>query len=79
MLGVGLDVATGWSAVRADARRILDSLAPWTSRSSYLSMAYEAAARRGWSAASYDRLVQIRRAADPTGLSVGPQRSGEDR
>ena len=28
--------------------RILDSLAPWSSRASYLSMAYEAAARRGF-------------------------------
>ena len=32
VLGVGLDVGTGWSAVRADATRVLDSLAPWTSR-----------------------------------------------
>jgi FAD/FMN-containing dehydrogenase len=79
VLGVGLDVGTGWSAVRDDATRVLDSLAPWTSRASYLSMAYEAAARRGWSAASYDRLVQVRRAADPTGLFVPPQRSGDDR
>lgn len=73
VLGVGLDVGTGWSAVREDATRILDSLSPWTSSSSYLSMAYEAAARRGWSPAAYDRLQRIRRSADPQGLFVAPQ------
>lgn len=73
VLGVGLDVGTGWSAVRQDATRILDSLSPWTSSSSYLSMAYEAAARRGWSPAAYDRLQGIRRSADPEGLFVAPQ------
>ena len=78
VLGVGLDMGTGWSAVRQDATRILDSLAPWTSQASYLSMAYEAAARRGWSAASYDRLHRIRRAVDPDGLFVAPQRSDDD-
>ena len=78
VLGVGLDVGTGWSAVRDDATRVLDSLAPWTSRASYLSMAYEAAARRGWSAASYDRLLRIRRSVDPNGLFVLPQASSDD-
>lgn len=74
VLGVGLDVGTGWSAVRADATRILDSLSPWTSSAAYLSMAYEAAARRGWSPAAYERLQRIRRSADPEGLFVPPQR-----
>lgn len=78
VLGVGLDVGTGWSAVRDDAMRVLDSLAPWASRASYLSMAYEAAARRGWSAGSYDRLLRIRRAVDPQGLFVGPQAPTND-
>ena len=78
VLGVGVDVGTGWSAVRADATRVLDSLAPWTSSASYLSMAYEAAARRGWSATSYDRLVGIRQAADPFGLFVPPRRAAGD-
>jgi FAD/FMN-containing dehydrogenase len=74
VLGVGLDVGTGWSAVRADATRILDSLSPWTSAAAYLSMAYEAAARRGWSPMAYERLQRIRRSADPEGLFVPPQR-----
>ncbi|KRF01521.1 FAD-linked oxidase [Nocardioides sp. Soil777] len=78
VLGVGLDVGTGWSAVREDATRVLDSLAPWTSRASYLSMAYEAAARRGWSPAAYERLHRIRRAADPNGLFLAPQRPSDD-
>jgi FAD/FMN-containing dehydrogenase len=79
VLGVGLDVGTGWTAVRADAARILASLAPWSSKASYLSMAFEAAARRGWSAVSYERLVRIRRAADPHGVFVPPRHPSEDR
>jgi FAD/FMN-containing dehydrogenase len=78
VLGVGLDVGTGWSAVREDATRILDSLAPWTSSASYLSMAYEAAARRGWSAASYDRLQRIRQSVDPGALFVAPRATSND-
>jgi FAD/FMN-containing dehydrogenase len=78
VLGVGLDVGTGWSAVRADAMRILDSLAPWASKKSYLSMAYEAAARRGWSETSYQRLLRIRRSADPSGLFVAPRATTND-
>lgn len=78
VLGVGLDVGTGWSAVREDATRILESLAPWTSSASYLSMAYEAAARRGRSASAYERLHRIRRTADPDGLFVAPQRDTDD-
>lgn len=74
VLGVGLDVGTGWSAVREDATRILDSLSPWSSSAAYLSMAYEAAARRGWSPEAYDRLQRIRRAVDPNGVFVPPQR-----
>lgn len=78
VLGVGLDVGTGWSAVREDATRVLDSLAPWTSSAAYLSMAYEAAARRGWSATSYDHLLRIRRSVDPNGLFVAPQAAMDD-
>jgi hypothetical protein len=78
VLGVGLDVGTGWSAVREDALRILDSLAPWASSRSYLSMAYEAAARRGWSASSYDRLLRIRGSADPERLFVTPRAVAND-
>lgn len=77
VLGVGVDVGTGWGAVREDATRILDSLAPWASGAAYLSMAYEAAARRGWSAAAYDRLARIRREADPDQLFVAPQRPSQ--
>ena len=78
VLGVGLDPGTGWSAVREDASRILDSLSPWTSSASYLSMAYEAAARRGWSPAAYERLRRIRRVADPQALFVAPQGNAGD-
>ena len=78
VLGVGLDVGAGWSAVREDATRILDSLAPWASSAAYLSMAYEAAARRGWSAESYERLLRIRQSVDPNGLFVAPRATVDD-
>jgi FAD/FMN-containing dehydrogenase len=78
VLGVGLDMGTGWGAVRDDASRILDSLAPWASSASYLSMAYEAAARRGWTPTAYERLRRIRRDVDPNGLFVAPQRGADD-
>ena len=78
VLGVGLDVGTGWSAVRADAMRMLDSLAPWATRASYLSMAYEAAARRGFAAEAYERLLRIRRSVDPEHLFVAPQAVSDD-
>ena len=78
VLGVGLDVGAGWSAVREDATRILDSLAPWTSPASYLSMAYEAAARRGFAADAYDRLMRIRRSTDPGSLFVAPRPAADD-
>jgi hypothetical protein len=77
VLGVGLDVGTGWSAVREDALRILDSLDPWSARASYLSMAYEAAARRGFASAAYERLLRIRRSVDPNGLFVAPRASAD--
>ena len=38
----------------------------------------EAAARRGWSAASYDRLLRIRRSVDPNGLFVAPRATADD-
>jgi FAD/FMN-containing dehydrogenase len=78
VLGVGLDVGTGWDAVRADALRILDSLAPWSSRASYLSMAYEAAARRGFAPEAYERLVRIRESVDPNRVFVAPRASSGD-
>ena len=78
VLGVGLDVGTGWDAVRADALRILDSLAPWSSRASYLSMAYEAAARRGFAPEAYERLVRIRESVDPNRVFVAPRASSSD-
>jgi FAD/FMN-containing dehydrogenase len=78
VLGVGLDVGTGWHAVREDASRILDSLSPWTSDASYLSMAYEAAARRGWSPEAYERLMRIRRSADPNDVFLAPRAGLDD-
>jgi FAD/FMN-containing dehydrogenase len=36
-------------------------------------MAYEAAARRGFAAQAYERLLRIRQSADPTGVFVAPQ------
>ena len=79
VLGVGLDVGTGWSAVREDATRVLDSLAALD-----VPGVVPLDGRRGRGPA---RLVGrvVRRgssgsvaAADPDGLFVAPQRAGDD-
>jgi FAD/FMN-containing dehydrogenase len=71
VLGVGLDQGAGWAAVREDANRVLDSLQPWTADSAYLLMADETVdEQRGWSAGAWQRLVEVRAAADPDGLFI---------
>jgi FAD/FMN-containing dehydrogenase len=79
VLGVGQDVGAGWEAVRDDAHRVMASLQPWTSESSYLLMAEaQVDSRRGWPAASWQRLEAVRSAADPHGLFVPPHRATAD-
>ena len=75
-----LDVINAWSEEKTHGMipRILDSLAPWSSRASYLSMAYEAAARRGFAAEAYERLVRIRESVDPNRVFVAPRASADD-
>ena len=74
VLGVGLDQGAGWAAVREDANRVLDSLQPWASASAYLLMADEAVdEQRGWPASAWQRLVEVRTAADPDGLFLSPR------
>jgi len=73
VLGVGQDVGPGWDAVRDDAHRVMASLQPWTSESAYLLMADpQVDARRGWPAASWQRLETVRAAADQHGLFLPP-------
>jgi hypothetical protein len=73
VLGVGLDTGAGWAAVREDANRVMGSLQPWASGSTYLLMADDKVAeRRGRPDASWQRLAGIRAAADPHGLFVSP-------
>ena len=73
VLGVGMDTGAGWAAVRADAHRVMSALQPWATRSAYLLMADEEVdERRGWPAASWQRLAAVRAAADPHGLFVPP-------
>jgi FAD/FMN-containing dehydrogenase len=73
VLGVGTDTGAGWAAVRDDARRVMSALQPWVTGSAYLLMADEAVdERRGWPAASWQRLAAVRAAADPQGLFVPP-------
>jgi FAD/FMN-containing dehydrogenase len=75
VLGVGTDTGAGWAAVRDDARRVMSALQPWATGSAYLLMADEAVdERRGWPAASWQRLTALRAAADPLGLFVPPHR-----
>jgi FAD/FMN-containing dehydrogenase len=73
VLGVGTDTGAGWAAVRDDASRVLGSLGPWATGSTYLLMADGTATeRRGWPEASWRRLAAIRAAVDPHGLFVSP-------
>jgi FAD/FMN-containing dehydrogenase len=78
VLGVGVDTGAGWPAVREDAHRVMGALQPWTTESSYLLMAdQDVDARRGWPAASWQRLSAVRAAADPHGLFVPPHDAHE--
>ena len=71
-LGVGED-RRRWSRQRDDARRVLDSLAPWALPQRYLPMAEdESDVSRGWPADAFGRLQAVRAAADPDGRFVHP-------
>lgn len=78
VLGVGVDTGAGWAAVREDAHRVISALQPWVTGSTYLLMVDDAAdERRGWPAASYERLTALRTAVDPGGLFVPPHPTTE--
>ena len=78
VLCVGLDQGTGWAAVREDAGRVTESLQPWATGSAYLLMAdADVTERRGWPASSWQRLLDIRAAADPHGLFLTPRPASE--
>ncbi len=73
VLCVGLDEGAGWAAVREDSHRVTEALAPWATGSAYLLMADEdVEEQRGWPASSWQRLLDIRAAADPQGLFLSP-------
>jgi len=62
-----------WTAQRADADRVLDAVQPWGTGALYLPMLDDQAdERRAVPSAKWDRLSQIRSAADPDGLFVRP-------
>lgn len=59
-----------WTAQRADADRVLDAVQPWGTGALYLSMLDDQAdERRAVPRANWDRLSQVRSAADPDGCS----------
>jgi FAD/FMN-containing dehydrogenase len=75
-LGVGLDQGAGWAAVREDANHVMNALEPWATGSAYLLMADgDVDEQRGWPASSWQRLIDIRAAADPDGLFLSPHAS----
>lgn len=77
-LGVGMDTGSGWSAVHHDAHRVWDALRPWANGTSYLSMADgRLEEHHGLRTDSWQRLTEIRAAADPHGLFVSPHPVGE--
>jgi hypothetical protein len=74
VLCVGLDEGGGWDPVRADSARVTGGLQPWATGSAYLLMAdADVDERRALPAGSWQRLVDIRRAADPDGLFLPPR------
>jgi hypothetical protein len=78
VLCVGVDQGAGWASVREDANRVTAALQPWATGSAYLLMAdEEVEEQRGWPASSWQRLVDIREAADPHGLFVSPRPSAK--
>jgi hypothetical protein len=73
VLCVGVDEGGGWAAVREDANRVTEALQPWATGSAYLLMAAaDVDEQRAWPASSWQRLVDIRAAADPHGLFLSP-------
>lgn len=71
VLGLGADQGGGWSAVRADADRVLEALQSWAAAPVYLPMVDDAVdGRRAWPAATWRRLAAIRDEVDPDGLFV---------
>lgn len=77
VLCVGMDQGAGWAAVRRDAHRVTRALQPWATGSEYLLMAdADVDEQRGWPASSWQRLVDIRAAADPHGLFLSPHPAG---
>ena len=73
VLCVGVDEGAGWAAVREDANHVTDALQPWATESAYLLMAdADVDEQRGWPASSWQRLLDIRAAADPYGLFLSP-------
>ena len=76
----GSTQGAGWAAVREDADRVMDALQPWTTGSAYLLMAdADVDEQRGWPASSWQRLVDVRAAADPDGLFLSPHPAGASR
>ena len=74
VLCVGLDQGGGWAAVREDANRVTEALQPWATGSAYLLMAdADVDEQRGWPTNSWQRLVDIRGAADPERLFLSPR------
>lgn len=78
VLCVGLDQGGGWAAVRADADRVTTGLQAWATGAAYLLMAdADVDEQRGWPSTSWQRLVDIRTAADPHGLFLSPHPAGQ--
>lgn len=74
VLCVGLDHGGGWESVRDHANRVTEALQPWATGSAYLLMAdADVDEQRGLPANSWQRLVEIREAADPGGLFLPPR------
>ena len=74
-VGIGPD-RTQYDRVVSEAGRLLESFAPWGTGGHYLPMLDdEVEARTGFSAAAFNRLSAVRRAADPDHLFLAQHRT----
>ena len=69
----------GWTTQREHADRVREALQPWGTGALYLSMIDDRAdERRAVPGANWQRLAQVRSAADPNGLFVLPHPAPAD-
>ena len=79
VLCVGLNRARGGRPCARTPTTLRTPLQPWATESAYLLMAdADVDEQRGWPASSWQRLLDIRAAADPHGLFLSPHPAAKE-